>query len=123
LETSKQFDISAIGDETGAHFSGTFKVRTILSRRDQFVADQRRRSILGADAQSAMPGLIGEAFMLSQLYVRIIEAPKWWQDSDGGLELKDPNIISQLFDSTMKAVESAKQELLKEADEAKAKLK
>jgi TolB-like protein len=35
--------------------------------------------------------------MLGQLFMRIVKAPKWWTDSDGGLLLKDENIIGELY--------------------------
>jgi hypothetical protein len=76
---------------------GQFDIETVVDRRAEFMADERRRNIVGANPQGVPAALLGEAYMLGQLFMRIVKAPKWWTDSDGGLLLKDENIIGELY--------------------------
>jgi hypothetical protein len=97
VETTETFTISELGQNTGKPYDGKFVIKTILSRRDAFAADERRRMIIGVNPSMVMPALSGEAYMLGQLFVHIIEAPKWWLDSDRGLDIEDENIIGVLY--------------------------
>lgn len=118
METTATFTINITGEETGRVYTGKFKVKTILSRRDNFVADERRRMILGANSTQAAPNLQGEAFILGQLYVRILEAPKFWQDSDNGLDIEDANVIGEVFKLAMEKYDESKNKLKEEAEQA-----
>ena len=121
-ETTVTFEINEIGSETGNPFNGTFKVKTLLSRREEFIADERRRSIVGTLANGVAPSLGGEAFMQGQLFVRIVEAPKWWEDSDSGLDLKDLNVIVAVFNAAMKAEKDRKDKVKDDSQKALKKM-
>jgi hypothetical protein len=118
METTATFTINTTGEDTGRVYSGKFKVKTILSRRDNFVADERRRMILGTNPTQAAPALQGEAYILGQLFVRIIEAPKFWQDSDNGLDIEDANVIGEIFKLTIEKQEELKNSVKDEAEKA-----
>jgi hypothetical protein len=122
MEVTDTVSISSTGSLTGKSYIGTFKVKTILSRRDHFAADEQRRIILGANCQAALEPLKQEAFMLGQLSVRILESPDWWKAAGLGLELEDPNIIEEIFQAAVAAGTKAKAEIKKEAAEALARL-
>ena len=106
METTAQFSINEVGTKTGRAFSGTFTVKTLLTRADQFAADQRRRDILGPGSAEALDALKLEAFMLGQLSVRILKAPQFWNESGNGLQLEDFNIIQTVFDKCVDAFAS-----------------
>jgi hypothetical protein len=111
METTKPFIIDDIGQRSGRSYEGKFTVKTLLSRRENFVADERRRFILGMNGTQAAPSLSGEAYMLGQLSVRIIDAPKWWTDSDNGLDLVDENIIGLVYRLMEERVKEAEDEI------------
>ncbi len=121
-DATEPINLSVVGTRTGKPYSGKFLVKTVLSRRENFMADERRRFILGANALSAPPALQGEAFMLGQLYVRIAESPDWWRNSDGGLDLEDENVIGELFKLIEGKVEESEDKLQAEAKVAVEKL-
>jgi hypothetical protein len=123
MEISSSFAISIIGNETQQPFTGTFKVKTLLTRLEQFRADQLRRDLLGPNPEAAMPQLIGEAFIHSQLKVRLLEAPDWFKNSNYGLELLDSNITPEIFEKCMAEVEKKKQEFKASAELAATGLK
>jgi hypothetical protein len=111
-------NFSEVGSETGSIFEGKFKVKTLLSRRDQFVSDEKRRFVLGNDSQAAPPALQGEAYMIAELSVRILEAPAWWTNSNSGLDLVDENLIPLLFEACLKEEKKRKEELKDKAKKA-----
>src|SRR5271168_5160767 len=100
METSATFSISTTGKTTGQPFAGEFTVKTVMTRRDEFYADQERRRIVGPSPENtpAPVGLQGEAYMLGQLRARITAAPDWWKNSDAGLDLQDVNVIVEIFE-------------------------
>lgn len=122
METTAKFSVNIIGESTGKPFAGTFTAKTVLTRGDRFLADQRRRELLGPSAQEALPDLQLEAFMHGQLMVRIVESPEWWRQSDYGRNLEDANVIIELFNLVREKEDQAKDELKKTAEEALAKI-
>lgn len=118
MDATSTFNITAVGQRTGRNYTGKFTVKAVLSRRENFLADERRRYILGANAAGAPASLQGEAFMLGQLFVRIVEGPVWWQQADGGLEIEDENIIGELYKLTEEKVQERETELAASAKTA-----
>lgn len=98
METTVEFKINEVGDDTGNPYTGTFKVKTLLDRKDRFLADERRRAIIGSNAADALITLQEEAFILGQLSVRVVDGPRWWKDSNNGLLLEDGNVIVKLYE-------------------------
>lgn len=112
-------------DRFGERWRGNFIFKPEMTRREAFQADARRRSIVGGipAGQEAPPALQGEAYMLGVLSVRITEAPSWWHDSDGGLELSDPGIIVGVFDLLTQMDEEIAEKLTEKAEQSTAKVK
>ena len=124
METTSTFTINEVGETTGRVFSGEFKVKTVLTRRESFRADQLRREIVGASPEgSLIPADVQlEGMMIAQLQIRIVKGPQWWTESNGGLELEDLDIIAKLFGLMIKEEGKAKLALKKEATGALEKL-
>lgn len=118
MEVTSTFTLSIIGIDTHQQFNGTFKMKALLSRKEQFLADQYRRDLLGANPESAFPQLIGEAFILSQLKIRLVEMPDWFKNSNYGLDLLDSNISNEIFEKCMAEVEKKKEEFKAAAEVA-----
>lgn len=111
--------VDVIGETTHEKFPGVFKVRTRLSFRDALRRDEIRRSLLGPNPDGASPRATSIADICSELTVRIVESPSWWGNSDGGLELSDDNVLREVFESTMRAVSDAANDLQKKGEAAK----
>lgn len=120
METTVPIMIDVIGQRTGNPYNGKFLVKTNLTRRENFIADERRRMIVGTNPLGVAPSLNGEAYMLGQLFVRILEGPKWWKDSDGGLDLEDENVIGELYRLITLKINESESDLV---DEGKAAVK
>lgn len=113
---------SVTGEESGQTYDYTFKVRTLLTREQRFIADQVRREILGPNPNDALAQLQFEAFTLGQLAVRIVDPPEWWKAAGLGRGLKDLNVISAIYNAALAKETERKDALKKKADAALEKL-
>ena len=111
METTQKFSVSLIGEDTAQPFNGDFVVKTVLTRRELFLADERRRIILGMVPAGVPASISGEAYMLGQLHVRIVSAPDWWNKSEGGLDIADANVIGEVFRLALEKEEERKKAL------------
>jgi len=122
METTVSFQFDEIGQRSGKSFTGKFQIKSVLSRREHFLADERRRFILGPNPAGAPPSLQGEAYMLGRLYVLISDGPEWWMNSDGGLDIADENVIGELYRLAEEKVKEKEEELAAQAKAALTKL-
>ena len=118
-----EFVLDAVGDNTGEKFVGNFGAKQRLSHRDQLNKDQLRRQLLGDKPDAATKDSMMRAEILSHLSVSVMESPKWWKDSSGGLDLMDDSLIFDLYDLVVKGQSKAIDEVLKKGEEAKEELK
>jgi hypothetical protein len=123
-ETTAIFDINMVGGDSGNPYHGTFKVRTLLTRRQLALGDEIRRDILGKNPEGASPRVAADAFIAGQLSIRILEAPEWFESAGvGGIDLPDINVLEEVFRKTMEAEEERKSKLVAAGDKAAEKLK
>lgn len=111
-ENTAKFSISIIGNVTGEKWIGDFQVKKHLSLRDFLTRDKLRKEYLGERPQDASQEALNIAVAFSELGVRVVDAPPWWNGSNGGLDLKDGNVIMEILtkaiDAEKEAVESTK---------------
>jgi hypothetical protein len=94
-----EFVVDEIGDTTAVKFQGKFALKTVLSHKEQLRRDELRRLYLGSFSQNAAPSprAANQAELFSEINARITgdqgSAPSWWVDADGGLDLKDDNVV------------------------------
>jgi hypothetical protein len=117
------FDISVEGSKTGEKWVGKFTSKVLLSQADELNVDRRRRELLGANAIDASPGAQQRATIFAELWVRIIEAPSWWKDTAGGLELLDDEPVSAVFNHTQAAEAERLKTIRERAEKAKEALR
>lgn len=117
------FTVSVDGEVTKEKYRGEFKTKPRLSHRDQMQRDRIRRELLGGDPKFADQRALYQAEIFSQLSVRIIKAPSWWIESNGGLDLEDDAVIAEVYQKTMKVEADAIAEMQKGAEDAKADLR
>lgn len=119
MEYTKDVPIDVQGAESGLRRSGKFKFKTLLTRRDRFLADEHRRRLIGAfNPDGALLTLQEEAFVLGQLRVRVLDGPKWWVEADFGENLEDGNVISKVYEEAMSAENERKRGLVASAEAA-----
>jgi len=114
--------LSVVGEDSQQVYNIDFKVRTLLSREDKFIADQKRREILGPNPGDALAMLQLEAFMIGQLWVRVVDPPEWWKAQGFGRSLKDGNVIAAIYNAATDKENERKIALKQKADDAMAAL-
>lgn len=117
------FTISVVGEVSGETFRGEFRALKFLTHRQQLLLDQKRRELLGSNAEFSSQRARNQAEIFSQLFVRLSEAPKWWIESGNGMDLVDDNIMVEVFNAAMKVEEEAVASVKKKAEDAKEALK
>ena len=119
----QSFTVSVVGDVSGETFRGEFRAVKFLTHRQQLLLDQKRREFLGTNPEAAGVRAKNQAEILSQLAVRLTDAPRWWLESGSGMDLVDGNVMVEVFQATMKVEEEAVAEMKKRAEAAKELLK
>lgn len=109
------FHVSVVGETSGENYPGKFTVRTRLSFKDALTRDSVRRNLLGATPETASVRANSVADVFSELAVRIVDAPSWWTNSDGGLELCDDNVVAAVYKAAMEAGKAAVKEQVDQA--------
>lgn len=113
------FTISVEGENSKELFRGEFKAKSRLTHREQMRRDQIRRELLGGDPKFADSRAINQAEIFSQLSVRIVKAPNWWVDAQGGLDLTDDSVIVEIYTKVMRLEADALAAIQKQGEEAK----
>ncbi len=111
------FSISLVGDETGEKWVGDFRAKERLTHRDTLIKDARKRELLGPNAGSPDPRAYSVAVIVAELTVRLTKMPKWFEESELGLDLADENVLADIWDKAMKVQTDAQALRAKKSDE------
>ena len=116
-----EFDYHGVGDRTNTTYMGVFRVKTIVSPMDMIRADRLYRELIGSvNPHMASKETQNFAFALSQLKVRILEAPDFYKNSDLDGSHLDSNILIDIINKSIDAEEEYKKQIdnkLKEMQE------
>jgi len=121
-DNTDTFSISIDGEKTGEKWHGSFTVKLFLSHREELRRDAYRRELLGDLAQFASVRQANQADVFSELSVRLVKAPSWWMDSNGGIDMIDSEVVAKVYDLTMGLERKAIDALKAKAEAAKAEL-
>ena len=114
-EVSFVFD--CVGEVTGKKYDGDFTVMCVLNMFQKRAYEVEKTRIQSDQANPSM-GLMGIGEVLANLRVRIIKSPNWWDDSNGGYDILDENMLVVLYDKVMEQEENWKK-LVKEQSQPK----
>lgn len=119
-DKTSTFTVHAVGENSGDRFDGQFTTRNVLSFRQQLDRDQTRRRLLGEVPAGTVPvqRVLISSEMLAELSVRVVDSPKWWRDSDNGIDLEDDEVLVEVYNKTMAKV--AEYDAAKRGDGGKA---
>jgi len=121
---STSFEINVIGDKTGTQWVGKFTVKSLLSHRDDFIRDAKRREFLGSiNPQLADAYTLNAADVFGELSVRITLAPAFWTESNGGLDLIDNNVVREVYKKAMEAERAVLDKVKTAGEKAKEELR
>lgn len=115
-ETS--FSVNVTAQASGENFAGSFKVRKRLSHMQSLRRDELRRELLGARAENAPDAMKQNAYILSTCAAYIIDGPRWWGETNNGLDLVDEEPVAAVFAEISKVQEAVTKELEEKAKKA-----
>lgn len=93
------FDFSFTSD-LGKKYDGQFTVRCLLNMRQKHMMELEKTRLLG-NYSNPTDELAGIAIILATLRARIVNAPEWWKQSDGGFNITDIDALSALYDKVL----------------------
>jgi len=104
-ETTTTMMFEGTGLDTGVTLRGPFTVKLALSPRDLLRIEQIYREAVG-DTTKGPPSQQAEyvAALVSQLTVRLKDAPAWWREAQNGVDLEDFNIMEDVYEQMSKLV-------------------
>jgi hypothetical protein len=123
LRETKSFTVRITGDRTGELYPGEFSAYRRLTHRQELLRDKINRELLGNNPTGASERAISQAEILAELQVSVVDAPTWWKECNGGLDLADDNVIQTLYKHVMEIKLEAINEVKKKAEEATKDLK
>lgn len=109
--TQSVFDFD-FTSELGKKYDGQFTVNCLLSMRQKHILELEKTRLLGNYANPT-DELAGIAVILANLRSRIVSGPTWWEQSDGGYNLTDIDVLTVLYNKVI-AAESEWRTKLKE---------
>ncbi len=94
------FVIDVIGEVTKRRFLGEFtcKIPTI---KDQCMMDKHRSYLNGEFSDNLEPGTLKFNKMVAYLRYTLKDVPSFWKKVDMGYELRDPNVIEEVYNQVL----------------------
>jgi hypothetical protein len=123
LALTVSFDLDFTDPLTKERFPGTFKAKTKLTQREMLAESSMVRQILGFNPKEAEDGDKRRANAIAYCAIRITDGPKWWTDSDSGLELNNTSLLAELYNKCDAAITAEYEKLTKEAEVARKEIK
>lgn len=116
----EKFTLVATGEKSKEKFSGDFRAKKCLSLVDHIDSDRMYRDILGGQNPAYANELASNiAAIVAELSVRLTKAPKWWEETRGGLLLKDVNVLKDVYEAAINIERKALEAEQKAAEQDK----
>jgi len=123
MQNTVTFTVDVKGADTQEQYKGLFKVKTKLSMRETLREDEVRRGLLGTKPEAASEYAQTVAAALAYLAVRVEDAPGWWKDANGGVDLQDENVLVVVHNACAKEITKLYEEQAEQAEQARDRLK
>lgn len=99
-KNQKSFQLDYTGELTGKRYEGTFTVKCVLN-----MAEKRKleieRSGLSADLNNPTGNLNAIALVVSNLRVRVTDAPDWFKQSIMSLDIIDEDVLFEVYSKAL----------------------
>jgi hypothetical protein len=96
----KTVQISVEGQYTKKKFEGLFTMKCKLTMAEKYKLEMEK-SRMKSDVRFGTDGFDTIISILAALRVRVIKAPDWWTQSDGGLDLIDDNVVLEVYEKSI----------------------
>lgn len=111
----KTFDFEETGLDTEKKYEGRFTVLCLLNVGQKHSLSLEKTRLLG-NYPNPTDDLAGFAVILANLRAKIIDAPEWWKQSQGGALIEDENILVTLFRKLEETEQQWKADLKKKTE-------
>lgn len=108
----KTFEFDHVGEDTGKEYKGRFTVLCTLTVGQKHSLALEKTRLLGNYANPT-DDLAGLAIILANLRAKIVEAPEWWKQSQGGANIDDESALVVLYRQVQEAEFQWKEDLKK----------
>lgn len=108
----KSFAFEYVGETTGKKYEGQFTVLCVLNIGQKHMMELEKTRLMG-NYPNPTDGLAGFAVILSNLRAKIINAPEWWNQSNGGASIDDEDALVTLYRKVTEAEVEWKEDLKK----------
>ncbi len=97
-----------IGEKTGEKYDGDFKLVKYLTNKE--LGEVSRYLEFLCEGIARDPNIILLYQGVAHLKKHVVEAPKWWTDSENGLNLRDTEPVFNLYEQLVKVQNPKKEE-------------
>lgn len=118
-KNEETFEFKEVGDTTGHVYEGKFTVMCVLNMAGKHSLELEKTRLM-ADYANPSRGLAGIAISLATVRAKILDAPSWWDNSDGGSLIIDENVVLALYDKCNQVEANWRKQLREQAETAKA---
>lgn len=108
----KTFNFEHAGETTGKKYDGQFTVLCVLNVGQKHAMALEKTRLMGNYANPT-DDLAGFAVILANLRAKIVVAPEWWNQSNGGAVIDDEDALVVLYRKITEAEIEWKEELKK----------
>ena len=116
-DNEKSFDIEIEeGDTTRQHWVGKFTTKCVLNLRERSAADLLQKR-MNDGMQTLEEETLIYHLIIAQLEARLTEAPEWWIATENGRELKDLNVLYEIYAKCMEAERDWREKVWGEKEE------
>lgn len=98
-QTAFDFEFTS---ELGKKYDGQFTVNCLLNMRQKHLLELEKTRLLG-NYPNPTDELAGIAVILANLRGRIVNGPTWWEQSDGGYNIADIDVLTALYNRVIAA--------------------
>ena len=117
-KNEKSFMLSVAGEVTGHKYEGQFTVKCVLSMADKRLLEIEQ-SRLSVDLMNPTNNLVAISRVVANLRVRVINAPDWFDQIIGSLDILDDNVVFELYSKCLDASNEWQEELKKKTQPEK----
>lgn len=114
------FDLKYTGETTGREYEGRFTILCVLNMAQKHSLELEKTRLMGNFANPT-DGLTGIAVILATLRSKIVDAPEWWKQSNGGYEIMDEDVLVEIYNKILTAEVEWRENLKKKGQKAQEK--
>lgn len=115
------FDFEHVGVDTGNKYDGRFTVLCLLDMGQKHRLELEKTRLMG-NYQNPSDGLYGIALILANLRIKVIDAPEWWKQSNGGSNILDEDVLVALYDKVLEAESEWRRKMKEKGEKAQESL-